>query len=212
LERRLGAIFLDRDGTLNRKAAEGEYIRAPEELELLPGAAGAVRRINTAGIPAILVTNQRWLAGQAANLAAYADVESRLARLLAADGAKLDGSYTCPHELNSCDCRKPEPGLLFRAMRDFPVSLSASCVVGDSLSDARAGHAAGALAVLIAGARDEHIEGAADFVAFDIGQAVDWAIGAVLREGQRPDYGEPSPESCADTSTWSWRRASVHRE
>lgn len=179
--RQLGAIFLDRDGTLNRKAVEGEYIRDPEDLELLPGAADAVRRINSADIPVILVTNQRWLAGPMANIEAYTAVESRLVKLLAADGAKLDGSYTCMHPFDSCDCRKPAPGLLLRAARDFPIGLSASCIIGDSLTDVQAGRAAGTAAVLIGGDRHELIRSAADFVALDIGEAVDWAVGAVLR-------------------------------
>lgn len=180
LERHRGAIFLDRDGTLNKKAAAGEYIEVATDLELLPGAAAAVRRINLAGLPVILITNQRWLSGPTANLAAYAGVESRLTELLAVEGAKLDGSYTCPHRLNSCDCRKPAPGLLHHAASDFHVSLQDSCIIGDSVSDVQAGRAVGARAVLI----DNHrrcIGHDADFVAIDIGEAADWAINALQR-------------------------------
>lgn len=182
-----GAIFLDRDGTLNRKAPEGEYIRTPGELELLPGAASAVRRINMAGIPVILVTNQRWLSDPSANIDAYSAVQRELIRLLAAEGASLDACYVCPHARGSCDCRKPAPGMLLRAARDLGIDLSVSVVIGDAATDVQAGLAVRATTVLIdpraargrSGTREAGAGGsaAAHFAAQDIRRAVKWAIG-----------------------------------
>jgi D-glycero-D-manno-heptose 1,7-bisphosphate phosphatase len=175
-----GAIFLDRDGTLNLKAPEGEYIRHPAELTLLPGAASAVRRINAAGIPAILVTNQRWLSGPAADTTAYLAVARELARQLAVEGAALDACYVCPHAIGGCRCRKPEPGLLLRAAAELGISLADSVMIGDAPTDVQAGLAAGLATVLINPAPPAAVAGntgsVAHFTAVDIGQAVDWAI------------------------------------
>jgi D-glycero-D-manno-heptose 1,7-bisphosphate phosphatase len=175
-----GAIFLDRDGTLNCKAPEGEYIRRPQDLELIQGAARAVLRINRAGIPAILVTNQRWLSTVSAGDAAYPAIESRLGELLGAAGAKLDASYTCPHPLDSCDCRKPAPGLLLRGAVALGIDLGASVMIGDSIADIYAGLAAGTATVLVDPA-DGGIAASVPgcFVAGDITAAAHWAIGRV---------------------------------
>ncbi|MCG5211971.1 HAD-IIIA family hydrolase [Streptosporangium sp. KLBMP 9127] len=175
------AVFLDRDGTLNEKAPPGEYIRRPEELVLLPGAAEAVRRVNRAGVLAVLVTNQRWLARPPAGPAAYAAVDARLRELLAERGARLDAGYVCPHPLDRCDCRKPAPGMLTRAAADHSISLPGSCMVGDSVSDLLAGRAVGAATVLIHPLGREVAESSADFVARHIGEAVDWALTALQR-------------------------------
>jgi D-glycero-D-manno-heptose 1,7-bisphosphate phosphatase len=171
-----GAIFLDRDGTLNRKAPEGEYIRKAEDLCLLPGAGEAVRLINTAGIPAILITNQRWLSGPLADLAAYQAVTTRLDKLLADDGGHLDAIYVCPHAADSCDCRKPAPGLLLRASKDLGINLAASVMIGDSSTDMAAGNAAGTANVLIGSGNEPPNSGAPAYMAGSISQAVSWAI------------------------------------
>src|SRR5580704_15337432 len=90
-------VFLDRDGTINVKAPDGEYVTSPADMRLLPGAAAAIARLNAAGMRVILVTNQRWLSGPASDLAGYARVHARLEELLAAEGAHLDAAYYCPH-------------------------------------------------------------------------------------------------------------------
>jgi D-glycero-D-manno-heptose 1,7-bisphosphate phosphatase len=167
------AVFFDRDGTLNCPAPPGRYIRQPNELRLLPGAAAAVRRINAAGLPAILATNQRWLSEPSANLGAYTRIETKLTRLLASEGAWLDSAYTCPHALGSCRCRKPLPGLLLRAAEDFTLSLRNSFFIGDSISDVQAGLAVGATAVLISSDVESDRGRLAHFVVGSVGEAVD---------------------------------------
>jgi D-glycero-D-manno-heptose 1,7-bisphosphate phosphatase len=148
-------IFLDRDGTINVKAASGRYITSPAEVELLPGAAKAVAALNAAGLRTVLVTNQRWLSVASANLDRYAAVHNRMAQLLAHEGAWLDAVYFCPHEAGVCDCRKPGIGMLVQAARDHDLDLSCSVMIGDSETDVMAGQAAGTATILLRNSAEE---------------------------------------------------------
>jgi D-glycero-D-manno-heptose 1,7-bisphosphate phosphatase len=135
--------LLDRDGTISVGAPEGDYIRTVAELALLPDAADAVRRLNAAGLPVAVVTNQR---GVALGLMSEADLDAvneRLRELLAAEGARLDAVYCCPHGHDACDCRKPLPGLLTRAAAELGLPLADAVMVGDTEVDVEAGRAAG---------------------------------------------------------------------
>ena len=148
LKGQLDAVFLDRDGTINAKAPEGAYIWSPRQVRLLPGAGGAVRRLNQAGVLVLVVSNQRGVALGHMTMADVAAVNAELGRRLRRYGAKVDAFYVCPHETGTCDCRKPAPGLLLQACRDHPKLRPERCVmVGDSESDVRAGLAAGCRAV-----------------------------------------------------------------
>jgi D-glycero-D-manno-heptose 1,7-bisphosphate phosphatase len=162
--------FLDRDGTLNVKAAEGEYVTTAEDLRLLPGAAGAVRRLNSAGVFVVLVTNQRGIARGVLSESAHAEIMRRLAEDLAASGAHLDAVYVCPHEEGCCDCRKPASGLLFRAAREHPdIELGRAVTVGDSESDVLAGSGAGTMTIRIS---ERPVRSQADHVVPDLAAAV----------------------------------------
>ncbi len=136
--------FLDRDGTLIKKAPEGGYVGDPAEVELLPGAAGAVRDLTSAGAVVHVVTNQR---GVARGLMTSEDVDrvnAHVAGLVAAEGGRIDGWWVCPHERDACTCRKPLPGLLRAALATLPSARPDRCVViGDAESDMVAGRAAG---------------------------------------------------------------------
>ncbi len=152
------AVFLDRDGTLNRYIG---FLRSPEELKLLPGAAEAVRRINASGYLAILVTNQPVIARGEVTVEGLREIHNKLETLLGKEGAYLDAIYYCPHHPHSgfpgeikelkfdCDCRKPKPGLLLQAARDYHIDLTKSIMVGDRESDILAGKAAGCRTVLL---------------------------------------------------------------
>lgn len=169
-------VFLDRDGTINVKASDGQYVTSPAGLCLIPGAGAAVARLNAAAVRVILVTNQRWLAGTASNSADYARVHARLEELLAAADAHLDGAYYCPHDHGTCHCRKPSPGLLQRAAREHRFSLDAAVMIGDSETDVAAGIAAGTATILLrAGPRiaPGDARSTADAVAGDLVGAVD---------------------------------------
>jgi D-glycero-D-manno-heptose 1,7-bisphosphate phosphatase len=129
------AVFLDRDGTLNRPAPPGDYIRGPEELELLAGAAEAVELLHGAGYLCVVVSNQRGVALQLMSSRALEAVDERLHELV-----DVDRSYYCIHGLEDrCDCRKPRPGMLVRAASELRLDLGRSWMVGDSETDCRAG-------------------------------------------------------------------------
>ncbi|MEE6179230.1 D-glycero-alpha-D-manno-heptose-1,7-bisphosphate 7-phosphatase [Mycobacterium sp. 050134] len=173
--RRVRTVFLDRDGTVNVKAPDGEYITSPADLVLLPGAARAIAALNQRGVRTVLVTNQRWLSRPSADLARFAAVHARLQELLAAEGARLDAAYHCPHAAGTCDCRKPLAGMLTRAAREHGLDLAEAVMIGDSDSDMLAGKAAGTATVLVGtGGRDA---GGADAVAEDLAAAVRLILG-----------------------------------
>ena len=132
-------VFLDRDGVINRKPPEGEYVGDWDHFHLLFGVEAAIAQLNRSGRRVVVVSNQR---GIALGLYSTSDVEmihQRLNRHLADHGAKIDAFYFCPHDKNMCNCRKPKTGLFEEAFRDFPgASASNSILVGDSISDIEA--------------------------------------------------------------------------
>ncbi|GAA0525578.1 D-glycero-beta-D-manno-heptose 1,7-bisphosphate 7-phosphatase [Paractinoplanes ferrugineus] len=167
------AVLLDRDGTVNVKAPEGEYVAHPDQLTLLPGAGPAVRRLRAAGIPVFVVTNQRGVARGVMTARDLEAVHERFRLLLRAAGAEVDGIYACVHERGACECRKPLPGLLHRVARDHPhVDLRQSAMVGDAAGDVAAGAAAGCVTVRLAETPDP----AATVTARSLPEAVTWLL------------------------------------
>lgn len=146
--------LLDRDGTINVKAPEGEYIVTPDDLELLPGAADAIRLLNDAQVPVAVVTNQRGIALGRMTEEDLAAVHHRLAAMLdEAAGARVDLWLHCPHEKGTCRCRKPHPGMLLEALERLGGEPAASVMVGDAASDLAAGAAAGVPSELVTAER-----------------------------------------------------------
>jgi len=132
------SAFLDRDGTIVR---DTHFLGRPDDVELLPGAAAAVRRLNDTGITTVLVTNQSGIARGLLTEQDYAAVHARLVALLAAEGARLDAAYYCPHapELSpACDCRKPAAGMFRRAAAEHGLDMSAPVFIGDRWRDVAA--------------------------------------------------------------------------
>ena len=148
------AVFIDRDGTLTEEVG---YVNHPQRLNLLPRSAAAVRRLNEAGIAAVVATNQAGLARGYFTEEVMNAVNQRLVGELKRAGAHLDGLYVCPHHPTEgvpplradCDCRKPKPGLLQRAARELDLDLAASAMIGDRISDVAVGQAVGAAGVLV---------------------------------------------------------------
>lgn len=152
------AIFLDRDGTLNKYVG---FLTDIDKFELLPGVTTAIRRINEAGYLAIVVTNQPVVARGEVSVANLQRIHNKLETLLGGEGAYVDAIYYCPHHPDKgfegerieykidCQCRKPKPGMLFEAARDFNIDLSNSWMVGDGKNDILAGKAAGCKTALI---------------------------------------------------------------
>lgn len=143
------AVFLDRDGTL---IEDRHYLRDPAEVVLLPGAAAAVRRLDVAGLPVVVVTNQSGIARGLLTEHDYLAATRRLEALLAADGARLAGHYHCPHlpEVSGpCECRKPGTLLYRRAAADLGLDLTRSWWVGDRVRDLAAAREFDGRAVLV---------------------------------------------------------------
>lgn len=169
-------VFLDRDGVINRKAPEGEYVTSWSEFAFLPGALDGLRRL--AGSPAriVVVTNQRGIARGHMTEADLEDIHGRMRAAVAEAGGRLDAIYHCPHE-GGCACRKPEVGMFTQAAADLGLDLGASAMVGDSPSDMEAARRVGALRVLVGGGGGETSADAADFVAAGLDDAATWLLG-----------------------------------
>ena len=143
-------MFLDRDGVLNQKMPEGEYVRSWSDFHLLPGVPEAIARLNRAGLLAIVVSNQRGISQSLYTAAAVEAIHSNLQQHLQAYGAHVDGFFYCPHGKTECNCRKPLPGLYEQARARFPqIAAESGVVVGDSLSDVEFGHRLGMKTIFI---------------------------------------------------------------
>ena len=146
------AVFLDRDGTI---IVDKMHLTDPRAVELLPGAAEGVRRLNEAGIFTVVVTNQAVIARGMASKAMVEAANARMQDLLEAEDAHIDAIYYCPDHPDfsvSCGCRKPAPGMLLQAAEEHDLDLERSFMVGDWWADIGAGAAAGTGTVLISGA------------------------------------------------------------
>ncbi len=133
------AVFLDRDGLINVKAAPHDYVKHRSEFILLPGVPGAVRELNEAGFLVLVVTNQRGIARGLVSSLEVEDIHNYMREELARHGAHVDGVYVCPHEDGCCRCRKPEIGLFLSAEQEYEIDRLHSWTVGDSPSDIEAG-------------------------------------------------------------------------
>lgn len=143
------AVFLDRDGTVMEDA---HYIRSPEQVKLLPGAAAAVKRLNDAGIPVIVVTNQSGIARGIFTVADYEKVRDRFESLLREQGAHIDASYYCPHLPDDppvCNCRKPQTQMFEQAIADLGIDAQHAGYIGDRWRDVVAAKKLGGRGIVI---------------------------------------------------------------
>ena len=147
-------MFIDRDGTLNQ---ERDFLKRPEDLLLVDGAARAIKTLNGLGLVTCVISNQSGIARGFFSEADMALIHKALEQKLQAEGARLDRIYYCPHHPTEgippyridCDCRKPKPGMLRMAEREFNIDLSRSFVIGDKLDDISAGIAVKATTILV---------------------------------------------------------------
>lgn len=183
------AVFLDRDGTINEQMG---YINHTCRFQLLPGAGQAIKRLNDADIPVIVVSNQSGLARGYFPEELLVAVHDKMHTLLAEEGAKVDAIYYCPHHpeakeehfREACDCRKPKPGLILQASKELGLDPEKSFVVGDRWSDIKTAANCGATSILVRtgyGRGDEQYIGPQqtiqpDFKADDLMMAVDWIL------------------------------------
>ena len=158
LKNKQKAVFLDRDGTINKYVG---FLRNIDEFELVDGVADAIKKINTSGYLAIVVTNQPVIARSEVSFEELEEIHNKMETLLGKEGAYLDAIYFCPHHPHKgyegerpelkfdCDCRKPKPGMLLNAARDFNIDLSQSWMIGDGENDIKVGQNAGCQTALI---------------------------------------------------------------
>lgn len=177
--RRRPAAFLDRDGTV---IVERNYLSDPAAVELIPGAAAALRMLAHAGYALVLVTNQSGLARGLIREAEFLAVQRRLTGLLAAEGVEFEAVYHCPHHpeyTGPCECRKPGLGMYRRAARELGVDPASSIYIGDKVSDVLPAVVLGGRGYLVrtghGGAGEEVPEGIV--VAADLGAAARIALG-----------------------------------
>jgi D-glycero-D-manno-heptose 1,7-bisphosphate phosphatase len=188
------AVFLDRDGVINRKASDGEYVTRWEDFHILPGVAEGVALLNRASFSVLVVTNQRCIAKGLLTTDELEEMHKRMTASLARAGAHIDAIYYCPHELEpACDCRKPAPGMLLNAARAHGIELPSSWMIGDSDIDVEAGRNAGCKTVrLLAEAEslDEAVRGIATQKAADIvaSSFLDAVRKILQREGATAGY------------------------
>lgn len=146
------AIFLDRDGVINRERAD--YVKSWAELELLPGALDAVARLATSRRPIFVMTNQSAIGRGIISAEAVHEIHVRLRAVVEAAGGRIDAFYICPHHPDDgCACRKPQPGLLLQAAADHGLTLSECLFVGDSITDFQAAQAANCQSILVRSGR-----------------------------------------------------------
>jgi D-glycero-D-manno-heptose 1,7-bisphosphate phosphatase len=138
------AAFLDRDGVINRKPPEGQYVTRWEEMQFLPGVAEAIALLIGAGFCVIVVSNQRCVAKGLLTVRELDLIHLRMCQELATAGAEITEVYYCPHDTQPpCGCRKPAPGMLLAAAHAHEIDLTASWMIGDSDIDMEAGRIAG---------------------------------------------------------------------
>ena len=141
-------VLLDRDGIINRMRPD--YVKRWEEVEIIPGALDTLARLSGGGCELIVLTNQSAIGRGLVSQKTVDDIHDRIAALIEGRGGKIRAFLVCPHTpADACDCRKPAPGLLFRARDEFGVDLSTAVMVGDQLSDVEAAGAAGCRAILL---------------------------------------------------------------
>ena len=158
LSKKQKAIFLDRDGTINKSNG---FITSPDQFELIDGVCEAIKMINSSGYLAIVITNQPVIARGEVSFETLRAIHDKMETELGQKGAYVDGIYYCPHHTDkgfigerlaykcNCNCRKPKPGMLLQAAKDFNIDLSNSYMIGDSENDLQAGRAAGCNTLLV---------------------------------------------------------------
>ena len=177
------AAFLDRDGTINKYNG---FVRTPDEFELIPGVASAIRRLNETGYLVIVATNQPVIARGETTIEGLNEIHNKMETLLGNEGAYVDAIYYCPHHPHKgyegevpelkieCNCRKPKPGLLLQAAQDFNIDLNESYMIGDSENDVLAGINAGCNTILLGNDISEQYD--QTILARDLNEAVDHVL------------------------------------
>lgn len=176
-------VFLDRDGTINRDSAD--YVKSREDFEFLPGSLEAIKNLTLNGFVSIVITNQSAVPRNLISLSELESVHKLLIETVALNGGEIKDLFYCPHlPEDECDCRKPEPGLIYQAQAKYGIDLTTAVMVGDSAKDIECARRAGCgRAVLVKSGKDNDVENElktrqirVDYVARDLYEAAEWII------------------------------------
>jgi D-glycero-D-manno-heptose 1,7-bisphosphate phosphatase len=138
----LSAVFLDRDGVIVQNRPD--YILAWDDVEFIPRSLSALRRLSARRVKVFIVTNQSAIGRGLVDRKTIDEINTGIIREITVNGGRIAGVYICPHSpAEKCDCRKPEPGLIIRAANEHNIDLGDSILIGDAVTDLRAGFAAG---------------------------------------------------------------------
>lgn len=181
---RAPAVFLDRDGTINEDPG---FLTDPSELHLLPGVGEGLRLLQEENFRLVVVTNQSGIARGMLTEAMLQQIQGRLEALLGAEGVTLTGTYYCPHHpegnppyRQTCNCRKPNGGLVERAAREHSIDLSRSYVIGDKLVDVELARQMGMPAILVLTGQGKRNLASGrvqpDYIAADLTAAAQWIV------------------------------------
>ncbi len=174
-------VFLDRDGVINKDLPD--YIKSWEEFEFLPGSIEAIRLLNSKGFATIIITNQSAINRNMISKQGLEHIHALMKKAIKSGGGEIKDIFFCPHTPEEgCDCRKPEPGLIYQAQKKYQIDLPASIMVGDNAKDIECARRAGCgLSVLV---KSENFSNAErflserkifpDYVALDLYDAVSW--------------------------------------
>jgi D-glycero-D-manno-heptose 1,7-bisphosphate phosphatase len=168
----LSAVFVDRDGVINVKAPEGDYVTGWERFQFAPGALSGLVLLAGLNVPVVVVTNQRGIALGRFSEADLELIHTNMLAAVAAAGGRIDAIYHCPHD-GGCDCRKPATGMFERAAAELGIELADAVMIGDSPSDMEAAARIGALRVLVTDAAGED---APDHLAPELEAAARWLL------------------------------------
>ena len=176
---------MDRDGTIIEDVG---YLNHPGQIQFIPGSIEAIQKLNVAGYKVIVITNQAGVARGLVSEDMLQTIDKTLHKRLLSGGAHLDGIYYCPHHpehgyypyRQACECRKPHPGLIKKAQRDFDIDLSQSYMIGDKATDIEAGHSAGVKTIHVLSGRGTEekpkIKSAPIYTTQNLLAAVNWII------------------------------------
>jgi D-glycero-D-manno-heptose 1,7-bisphosphate phosphatase len=197
------AIFLDRDGVICENRSD--HVKSWEEFRFLPGARESLAALGRLGLPVIVITNQAIVGRGMVPAAVVDDIHRRMLAEVAAHGGRIDRVMYCPHRPDdACDCRKPEPGMLFQAAGEMGIDLAQSYLVGDAASDLVAGRRAGCRSFLVLTGRGwpqllpsvrsvdrftitrSLLVAAAHIVKAELGRLEEWEVGTRLSPARVP--------------------------
>ena len=193
------AVFIDRDGTINEEVG---YVDSIERFHILPAVSQAILRLNENNIPAIVITNQSGIARGYFSADFVTKLHDCMIKELEKQNCRVSGIYVCPHHPDEgCACRKPKPGMLLKAAKDYSITLHNSYVIGDKIIDIKTAHSVGAKGILVLtgyGAEEiksltknsannspNNLEDRPDYVAANLYEAVEWIIKEVLSNEKR---------------------------